>query len=102
MLTRQSGSSGNRLGRLSLGSFGVGGGGFGIVSSCEHGVGWWKMQNDEGFLRPKTKQVEFKWEKILKILESAADTVEIEKANNYERAKTCHDDLQEERRSCSV
>ena len=48
------------------------------------------------------KQVEFKWEKILQILESAADTVGIEKANAYKRAKTWHDNVREERRSCSV
>ena len=42
-------------------------------------------------------QVEFKWEKILKILESAADIAGIEKANAYKRANTCHGNLQEKR-----
>ena len=44
-------------------------------------------------------QVEFKWEKILKILESAADIAGIEKANAYKRAKTCQDNLREKRHS---
>ena len=44
-------------------------------------------------------QVEFKWEKILKILESAADIAGIEKANAYTRAKTCQDNLREKRHS---
>ena len=44
-------------------------------------------------------QVEFKWEKILKILESAADIAGIEKANAYKRAKTCEHHLRELRHS---
>ena len=44
-------------------------------------------------------QVEFKWEKNLKILESAADIAGIEKANAYKRAKTCQDNLREMRNS---
>ena len=44
-------------------------------------------------------QVEFKWEKILKILECAADIAGIEKANAYKRAKTCQDNLRELRHS---
>ena len=44
-------------------------------------------------------QVEFKWEKILKILESAADIAGIEKANAYKRAKTCQDNLRQKRHS---
>ena len=44
-------------------------------------------------------QVEFKWEKILMILESAADIAGIEKANAYKRAKTCQDNLREMRNS---
>ena len=42
-------------------------------------------------------QVEFKWDKILKILEAAADIAGIEKANAYKRAKTCQDNLREKR-----
>ena len=44
-------------------------------------------------------QVEFKWEKILKILESAADIAGIEKESAYKRAKTCQDNLREKRHS---
>ena len=40
-------------------------------------------------------QVEFKCEKILKLLERATATVEIEKGNASKRVKTCHDNLQE-------
>ena len=42
-------------------------------------------------------QVEFKWEKILKILESAADIAGIEKTNAYKRAKTCQENLHKNR-----
>ena len=45
------------------------------------------------------KQIEFKWAKIMLILESAADTGEIQAANAYKRMKTCQDKLREERRS---
>ena len=44
-------------------------------------------------------QVEFKWEKILKILEAAADIAGNEKANAYKRAKTCQDKLREKTHS---
>lgn len=44
-------------------------------------------------------QVEFKWEKILKILESAANIARTEKANAYKHAKTCQDKLREKRNS---
>ena len=37
--------------------------------------------------------LEFTWEKILKILESAEDIAGNEKANAYKRAKTCQDNL---------
>ena len=39
--------------------------------------------------------LEITWEKILKILESAADIAGIEKANAYTRAKTYEDKLRE-------
>ena len=48
------------------------------------------------------KQIEFKWAKIMLILESAADTGEIQAANAYKRAKTCQDKLREERSSRSL
>ncbi len=44
-------------------------------------------------------QVEFKWEKNLKILESAANIARTEKANAYKHAKTCQDKLREKRNS---
>ena len=44
-------------------------------------------------------QVEFKWEKIMKMLDSAADIAGIEKATAYKRAKTCQDNLREKRHS---
>ena len=48
------------------------------------------------------KQIEFKWAKIMLILESAADTGEIQAANAYKRMKTCQDKLREERSSRSL
>ena len=44
-------------------------------------------------------QVEFKWEKNVKILEAATDIARIEKANAYKRAKTCEVNLREKRHS---
>jgi hypothetical protein len=43
-------------------------------------------------------QVEFKWEKIVTILESAADIARSEKENAYRHAKISQDQLREVRR----
>ena len=43
-------------------------------------------------------QVEFKWEKTIMILESAAEIARNEKKNAYQRAKTCQDELRDARR----
>ena len=43
-------------------------------------------------------QLEFKWEKVVAILESAADVARAEKANTYQDVRSCQDSLREIRR----